>query len=65
LQDEIFGKPILIPLHGPVEGFGFHFIELCQIGSEHDLVAANKVYLPFDDFERNGGELFSVRFLRH
>ena len=49
-KHEVFGKPFEIAQNLLVEALGRHFIESRQINVDHDLVSANQIDSPLDEF---------------
>ena len=47
-KHEIFGKASAIAVNLFVNALGWHFVELCQINIDHDLVTTNQIDSPFD-----------------
>jgi hypothetical protein len=54
LEHKILGEAVEIALDGLVDIEGFHLAEPGEAAIEHDLLAADEVDAPFDDFHRNG-----------
>jgi hypothetical protein len=53
LEHEILREAVEIALDSLVEIEGFHLAEPGEAAIEHDLLAADEVDGPFDDFHRN------------
>jgi hypothetical protein len=58
-------KPADISLYSFIEPKCLHAVNFSKMAIEHDLVAANKVDFPLDEFAGNGRKLFSVMFVGH
>ena len=62
LKHEVWRKAFSIACEGPVERFGLDAIKLRQVGVEHDSLAANDEFKPFDSFQRDCDLPSSHRF---
>jgi hypothetical protein len=54
LEHKVRWEATAIAFYRLYQGAGFHQIEPRQIGIEHDLLAADNVDSPFDQFQRHG-----------
>ena len=48
LKRKIFREPLSVALHGKIQRFGGHAVELSEVGIQHHLLAADQKYSPLD-----------------
>src|SRR6266568_2506006 len=65
LKRKVLGEPVGVALNGKIQGFGGNAVEYGQVCIEHDLLAADEKYSPFDLNCQGVGEfLFFYHFCR-